>query len=434
MRRNFWIGIILILGIIGVSGYIGWPTTTNFLGREIKVNQGLDLQGGVQLTYEIDLSNTAADERNQAIESTRRVIERRVNSTGVAEPLIQPTKVGDQQAVIVELPGINDVNQAVELIGKTAQLDFREADQNSDPENPNWLPTGLTGKQLSKATVTFDQTTNTPQISIQFNDEGKELFGEVTGRNVGKPVAIFLDEEILSAPNVQEEITAGEAVITGQFDIEEAKQITNLLNAGALDVPIKLVQQQNIGATLGEESVKKSLVAGVVGLVLVMLFMLINYRLAGVAAVIALLAYATITLALFKFIPVTLTLAGIAGFILSIGMAVDANILIYERMREELKEARQLGTELSDDERGKALKIALEESFRRAWPSVKDSNMATLITCFILFVNTTGLVRGFALTLAIGVLVSLFSSITTSRALLRLISFQPWLARKLEKI
>ncbi len=418
MRRNFWIGFILILGLIGLGAYVSLPSTEQFLGRDTIVRQGLDLQGGARLVYELDLSRTNDDDRTNAIESTRQVIERRVNSTGVTEPLIQPGKLGTKQTLIVELPGITDVNEATDLIGKTAQLDFREADPNSDDK---WLPTGLTGKQLSRATVTFDQTTNAPQISLTFNNEGKQLFGDITGRNIGKPVAIFLDEEVLSAPTVQDKITAGEAVITGQFSIQEVKEIVSLLNAGALDVPIKLVEQRTVGATLGEDSVKRSLVAGLVGLILVVIFMLINYRVAGIVAVLALLAYTVITFGLFKFIPVTLTLAGIAGFILSIGMAVDANILMFERMREELA-------------LGKDIKIAMEESFRRAWPSVRDSNMATIITCAILFFFTTGVVKGFALTLAVGVIVSLFSSITVSRSLLRLFALNGGLRRMLERV
>ncbi len=418
MRRNFWIGFSLIIATIAVAVYVALPSTTNLLGRENKIRQGLDLQGGVRLVYELNLSNTAETEKNSAIESTRDVIERRVNTTGVAEPVIQPSKVDGKETVAVELPGISDVQQAIDLIGKTAQLDFREQ-SSANPDD--WIATGLTGKQLQNAAVTFEQTTNVPQISLKFNSEGQDLFAEVTGRNVGKPVAIFLDGEALSAPTVQERITAGEAVITGQFSVPEAREIVSLLNAGALDVPIELIEQRTVGATLGEESVKKSLVAGVIGLALVILFMLINYRAAGLAAVLALAGYTAIVLALFKLIPVTLTLAGIAGFILSIGMAVDANILIFERMREELKGGRDL-------------KLAMEEGFKRAWPSVRDSNMATIITSGILFFTTTGLVRGFALTLALGVLVSLYSSITASRAFLRLFASVGVLRRSLEKI
>ncbi|QQG50046.1 MAG: protein translocase subunit SecD [Candidatus Berkelbacteria bacterium] len=418
LRHKFWIGLVFILAIIGLGAHTSLPSTENLFGRPVKISQGLDLQGGVRLVYELDYSKTTNEDRTEAINSTVKVIERRVNSTGVAEPTIQPGKLGKSDVVTVELPGIEDVNKAIDLIGKTAQLEFREA---GSEENQEWLPTGLSGKQLDKATVTFDQTTNRPQVSMKFNSEGTRLFSEITERNIGKPVAIFLDDEIISAPTVQQKIVEGEAVITGDFTLDEVKDLTNLLNAGALDVPIKLVEQRTVGATLGEESVKKSLVAGLIGLSLVVLFMLLNYRLAGLIAVLALSGYAIITFAIFKYIPVTLTLAGLAGFILSIGMAVDANILIFERLREELAAGRDL-------------KVGLSEAFRRAWPSVRDSNMATLITCAILFFTTTGSIKGFALTLAIGVLISMFSSITASRSFLRLFAKLPVFARGLEKI
>lgn len=421
MRRNFWLGFIVILIVIGVGAYISLPKTTAFWGRPTVVSQGLDLQGGVELKYQMDLSKTPAASQSEAIQSTEQVIERRVNSTGVSEPVIQPITVGNTQAILVDLPGLKDTSQAIALIGKTAELEFKELDPASTSTNPIWKSTGLTGKQLSQASVSFDQNTNAPQISLQFNSDGAQLFGDITSRNIGNQVGIFLDGTLLSAPTVNSQIAGGQAVITGQFTLDEVKQDVNLLNSGALAVPLTLVSQQTVGATLGAQSVKASLVAGVVGLLLVVLFMIFNYRLAGLIATAALFGYSVLTLALFKLIPVTITLSGIAGFILSIGMAVDANILIFERMREELK-------------KGKNFTIALEESFRRAWPSVRDSNMATLITCAILYFNTTGLVRGFALTLALGVIVSLFSSITTSRALLRAVGTGEWGKKYLTKI
>lgn len=422
MKNNFWLGLFAILLVISGGIYVSLPSTTKILGRNVEARQGLDLQGGVRLVYELDLSNTASADQTAALESTRNVIERRVNSTGVAEPVIQPSKVGSTQSVIVELPGVKDVQQAIDLIGKTAQLEFKELDSSStSSETANWISTGLTGKQLEKATLTFNSTTNKPEISLKFNSEGTELFSQITQRNVNKQVAIYLDEQVVSAPTVNEAITSGEAVISGSFTVQEAKDTINLLNAGALDVPIKLVEQRTVGATLGVQSIKDSLVAGLIGLLLVVAFMILNYRLAGVVATLALFGYAVITYALFKLIPVTLTLSGIAGFILSIGMAVDANILIFERMREELRE-------------GKDLKIAMEHAFHRAWPSVRDSNMATIITCAILFFTTTGSVKGFALTLALGVIVSLFSSITASRSFMRLFARSPFLARGLEKV
>ncbi|HUD21026.1 MAG TPA: protein translocase subunit SecD [Candidatus Saccharimonadales bacterium] len=423
MRRNFWLGLVAILLVIGVAAYISTTHASTFLKRKIEVRQGLDLQGGVELTYSLDLSKTAPADQQTAISSTQDVIERRVNSTGVSEPVIEPSKIGNQQVLIVELPGIKDVESAIKLIGTTAQLDFRSEDSSTttDSSNPNWVSTGLTGKQLTNATLTFDSTTNAPQISLQFNSAGTKLFSDITTQNVGKPIAIFLDNQEVSAPTVQEAITTGQAVITGQFTVQQAKDIVNLLNDGALQVPLKQIAQTTIGATLGVQSVKNSIVAGIIGLALVILFMLLNYRLAGLVATLALFSYGLITFALFKAIPVTLTLSGIAGFILSIGMAVDANILIFERMREELRA-------------GKDLHIAMEEAFRRAWPSVRDSNMATIITCAILYFTTSGSVRGFALTLGLGVVISLFSSITVSRYFLRLFAMNPLLARGLEKV
>ncbi len=416
-KRKFWLGLIFILAVTAGSVYVSLPSTESVFGQPVEIRQGLDLKGGVYLKYELDYSRTSTADRTDALSSIVQVIERRVNSTGVAEPTIQPGRIGNTDIVTVELPGIKDVNQAIDLIGKTAFLEFKETNAAGD----NWVPTGLSGRQLQKASVSFDQTTNKPQVSLKFNAEGQRLFGDITERNIGKPLAIFLDDELLQAPTVQQKIVEGEAVITGDSSIQEVKDSVNLLNSGALDVPIKLVEQRTIGATLGEESVKKSIVAGLIGLILVALFMVINYRLAGVIAVLALGGYTAMSIAIFKFIPVTLTLAGMAGFILSIGMAVDANILMFERLREELR-------------RGRDLKIALTEGFRRAWPSVRDSNVATLLTCGILFFTTSGSVRGFALTLAIGVLVSMFSSITASRSFLRLVARIPVLAQQLEKI
>lgn len=272
-----------------------------------------------------------------------------------------------------------------------------------------WLGTKLTGKQLKKARVEFDQTTGAAQVSLEFNDEGAKLFGEITTRNNGKPVAIFLDGEAISIPKVNEPILTGKAVISGNFTMQESKLLAQRLNAGALPVPITLISQTTVGATLGNESVNKSLFAGLIGLLLVAIFMILYYRLPGVVSVIALLIYTTISLFIFKMIPVTMTLAGIAGFILSIGMAVDANVLIFERLKEELKGGRELGS-------------AIDEGFRRAWSSIRDSNISSLITCVILFWFGSSIIRGFAFTLAIGILVSMFSAITITRQLLILVA------------
>jgi protein-export membrane protein SecD len=278
------------------------------------------------------------------------------------------------------------------------------------PEDP-WMPTPLSGKQLERAEVVTDQTTGQIQISLVFDSEGAGLFKEITERNIGKQVAIFLDGTVISAPVVQVAITDGRAVISGGFDLIEARLLSQRLNAGALPVPVNLVSQQTVGATLGASSLNASIKAGIVGILLVMLFMTLFYRLPGLISVIALTIYISLTLAVMKLIGVTLTLAGIAGFILSIGMAVDANVLIFERLKEELQD-------------GKSLKSAVEEGFLRAWTSIRDGNVSTLITCVLLMFFGSSFVKGFAITLGIGVLLSLFSAITVTRMMLRFVV--PW--------
>lgn len=489
---------------------------------------GLDLQGGTHLIYKADVSQIPDNEQDQSIEGVKDVIERRVNSFGVAEPLIQTTKSGDEYRLIVELAGITNVNEAIGLIGETPLLEFKEQNPNpqteltpeevaqleetntqikekaqgildqviagadfaqmarensEDPgsavnggdlgfvsrgtfveefdnvcfdelnvgeiypelvqtqfgyhiikkdavapedggarcshillltqnessflnENDLWIYTGLTGEQLKRAQVSFDQVNN-PQVLVEFNSEGADMFANLTKNNVGKPIAIFLDGSAISTPVVQTEITNGEAVISGQFTITEARTLAQRLNAGALPVPIELISQQTIGASLGKISVEKSLQAGIIGLILVSIFMILYYRLLGIAAVLALAFYGIGVLAIFKFVPVTLTLAGIAGFTLSVGMAVDANILIFERLKEELRKDKPLG-------------VALKEGFARAWPSIYDGNISTLITCFILIGFTTSLVKGFAVTLTIGIIFSMFTAMVVTRVILKI--------------
>ena len=388
--------------------------------RDLTIHQGLDLVGGTHLTLEAEMKDIAPEDRPAALESAKEVIARRVDLYGVTEPLIQTSQLGDSYRIIVELPGLKDINQAIELIGQTAQLDFREPPpEATDPASLSILdyqPTGLTGKDLKKASVQFAQSgpnAGQPVVALRFTSEGAKKFAEITQRNVGKRLAIFLDQLPITAPVVNEPITSGEAVISGQFTTEQAKNLAIQLNAGALPVPIKVIEQKNIGATLGADSVKKSLRAGLVGLVLVVLFMWFNYGRLGLVADLALIIYGLITLALYKLIPVTLTLPGLAGFILSVGMAVDSNILIFERFKEERRT-------------GKPVPLALELAFGRAWDSIKDANVCTLITCFILFnpfdwsfLVTSGMVRGFALTLGLGVVVSLFTGIVVTRTLLR---------------
>ncbi|MBI2008266.1 protein translocase subunit SecD [Candidatus Amesbacteria bacterium] len=380
--------------------------------RDLEFHLGLDLQGGTHLVYQADTSKIRPEDRANAIKATRDNIERRVNLLGVSESLVQTSQVGSDYRLIIELPGISDVLAAINTIGATAQLEFRDSTPATSSARPDFKSTGLTGADLKIAQVQFggssNQISGTPSVGIEFTPQGAKKFAEITKRNINKPLAIFLDDRLVSAPNVQQEITGGQAVISGNFTVDQAKRLVVQLNAGALPVPIKVVEQKNIGATLGSESITKSLFAGVVGLLLIWLFMLANYGFKGLLANLALLIYILMVLSVFKLVPVTLTLAGIAGFILSIGMAVDANILIFERMKEEIRW-------------GRPLQAAMELGFHRAWNSIRDSNMSSLITAGILFWFGSGPVRGFALTLIIGILVSLFTSITVTRSLLRLI-------------
>jgi len=416
LRRNLWILLGAIIIIAALAGLVDWPTGPNLsIGsfyRELKIHEGLDLQGGVHLVFELDTTKIEGKDKSKATESVINIIDRRINGLGVAEPVIQGAKLGGKESVIVELPGVTDTNEAINLIGKTAQLKFLEttAEQPSQITSREdlWQETELTGAHLRRAEVQFDQNTGEPQVSIQFNSEGTRLFADLTQKNLQKPLAIQLDDQIISAPTVQSVIDNGQAVITGQFSIDESKKLAIQLNAGALPVPINLVEQRNIGPTLGTESVKKSLVAGLIGLFLIICFMLIYYKIPGLIATLALAIYTLVVLALFKLIPVTLTLAGIAGFILSIGMAVDANILIFERTKEELFAGKTIGQ-------------AIDEGFRRAWPSIRDSNFSSLITCIILYYGTSGLVRGFAVTLGLGIIISMFTAITVSRTFLKLL-------------
>jgi len=495
-----------------------------------KIHLGLDLQGGTQLTYQTDTAAIPEEQRAVAVEGVRDVIERRVNIFGVAESVIQTAKTGNEWRLIVELPGIKDVKRAIQMIGETPILEFKEQgapkqataaeiqemesynktaevraknilkevlapgsnfsdlakkysedpgskdnggdldwfgkgvmipefekavfedlkvgeitkepvktlfgyhiikkiderkndkgepevkaahilirtkSQESAQQDQQWQYTGLTGKQLKSSSVSFNPQTNEPEVSLEFNAEGTKLFGEITTRNVNKPVAIFLDGEPISIPNVNEPITGGKAVITGKFSLKEAQQLVDRLSAGALPVPIKLISQQNIGPSLGKISVQESVIAGIIGFLVVVLFMIIFYGFRGVLASLALLVYVLINIALYKLIPVTLTLPGIAGFIISIGMAVDANVLIFERIKDE-------------ERLGKQTQGAINDGFRHAWTAIRDSNVTTLITCFLLYQFGTGLVRGFGLILGLGVILSMFSAITVTRTFLKL--------------
>jgi len=383
---------------------------------EVSFKLGLDLQGGSHLVYEADLKNVEKGEEAEAMQGLRDVIERRVNLFGVREPIVRTQQVKDSYRLVVELPGVKDVSEAIKMIGKTPYLEFREETEEEGTSSITFKPTKLTGKYLKKASLGFNQTTLEPQVLLEFNSEGAKLFKEITSRNVGKRLAIYIDDVLISAPVVREEISGGKAQITGNFTVEEARELARNLNAGALPVPIKLISQTSIGPTLGSISLQKSLKAGIWGFLGVILFMILVYRFSGVLAGLALMIYAGILLSLFKLIPVTLTLAGIGGAILSIGMAVDANVLIFERMKEERKA-------------GESFQRAVEAGFSRAWPSIRDSNLTTLIVAVIMFSFGTSFVKGFALTLSLGILVSMFSALFITRTFLR-----SFIGLRLEKI
>jgi protein-export membrane protein SecD len=539
---------VLLLGII--AGLVSYPQAVskiapvyNVLNR-LKINLGLDLQGGIHLEYKADTTQVAADKKDEALQAAQDVIERRINAFGVGEPLVQTAKSGQESRIIIELPGIKDIEGAKKQIKETPFLEFKEeageedikqydklfesanveskkkADEvlkralkgedfsalakefSQDPGSKEkggdldfvkkgafvpefdkvlfeenlkpgqiypqlvetqfgwhiikfieskgegddrevhsqhilfakqsaanvpdfrYKTTGLTGKNLKTAQVVFQsQGLGEPQVSLKFDDEGAKLFAELTKKNLGKTIAIYLDGQVISAPTVQAEITNGEAVITGDFSVDEAKKLAGRLNEGALPVPLTLVSQQSIEASLGQESLQKSLYAGMVGLLAVIIFMLIYYRFLGLVASVALLIYAALMIAIIKLSgsispwPITLTLSGIAGVVLTIGMAVDANILIFERTKEEIR-------------RGRNIHSAIDEGFRRAWTSIRDSNVSSIITAFILMVMSTSFVKGFALMLIIGVLVSMFTAITITRTLLKFL-VGDWVEKKL---
>lgn len=514
-------GLIFLLAVFATL--IVWPNMPGWFGN-FRPHLGLDLQGGTHLVYEADVSQLEGAEKEQGVEALRDVIERRVNAYGVSEPVVQTNFSGDHYRIIVELAGVKDVNEAISIIDKTPNLEFKTQEikpveeedtenvvdevkqqaeevltraldgedfaslaseysedpasavnggdlgyvtrgtfvpsfdeaifdnlavgeispeliesqfgyhiikkldervndsgeievhsahilfqkENADLGNIIWVDTGLTGRNVDQAQLSFEQTSQAPIVLLSFNDQGKELFGQLTTENVGQPIGIFLDNELISSPIVNEAITDGQAQITGNFTVLEAKELVKNLNLGALPVPIELIGQTTVGASLGQESVDKSLVAGYIGLLAAALFMLVFYRLPGFLSVIALGIYTVVSLAIFEIIPITLTLAGVAGFILSIGMAVDANILIFERTKEELRD-------------GKSLNTAIENGFTRAWSSIKDSNISSIITCVILAWFGTSIIKGFAITLGIGIMVSMFSAITVTRTFLRLV-------------
>lgn len=403
--KNSFITFVLIILVAVLSVLFTIPKTPDFLGDK-KMNLGLDLQGGAQLLYQLETDKlkdkSALEAQSEAVD----LIRRRIDDLGVSEPTIQPTRIGNEYGIIVELPGVHDIESAKSIIGKTAQLKFYEIGGDNQEKE-----TDLTGADIKRATFDIDQTTGLSAsaiINLEFNPDGAKKFKEITKRNVGKVLITKLDDEIVNTATVRSEIDGGKAVIEGIETREEAKNTAKLINEGALPAPIKLVQESHVGASLGREAIEKSMVAGVIGIILVAIFMVVYYKGLGLVAVGALTLYTFVVVAVFKLIGVTMTLSGIAGFIFSIGIAVDANILVFERYKEEIQKKLPV-------------KQALENAFTRSWPSIRDSNAASIITALVLYYLASGTVKGFAVTLIIGILVSLFTSIVVTRNILRLV-------------
>ena len=410
--------IALLILAVGVG--IGWYVYSSQQEGSRPFKLGLDLSGGTQLVYRANLDAIKGSDVADSMASLRDTIERRVNLFGVSEPIVQTEHAGTlagtpEERLIVELPGVTDTQKAIELIGQTPVLEFRMlkvgVDQSniaSSTVNELFEPAAITGKDLKSAELQFQGgagSLNEAVVVLHFNSEGAKIFADLTKNNIDRSFGMFLDGSPISVPVIREAIPDGTAVISGGFTPEGAKELARNLNYGALPVPIELISTQTVSGTLGEKAVQDGIMAGIWGVGAVVIFMLLWYRLPGLLAAVALMLYIAVILALFKLIPVTLTAAGIAAFILSVGMAVDANILIFERTKEELEK----GTGTAD---------AIREGFHRAWPSIRDSNISSMITAIILFWFGTSLIKGFALVFGLGVLVSMLTAISVSRTFL----------------
>ncbi len=429
--------LFLIFFLTSIAAFIALPSQIGdwrkpaldfyFLGkhvyRDYQLKQGLDIQGGMQVTLRAQMGNLPSEDHASALESAREIIARRIDMYGVGEASIRTARQEEDYRLIIELPGVADPAEALELLGSTAQLSFRlpAALEDIDPTASasaelflnSFTETGLTGKQLRRATAQLDPQSGKPVIALEMNEEGRELFAQITKDHLNEMLAIFIDEMPIMMPVISTAILDGRAVITGDFTVEEVKNLAIQLNAGALPVAIEVLEQKNIGASLGEAAIAASVRAALIGLALLMVFMVAIYGRLGVIANLSLLVYAILTVALYKVWGVVLTLPGIAGLILTVGMAVDANILIFERMKEELRS-------------GAAYDRAMELGFGRAWDSIKDANFASILTALVLinplnfsFLNTSGAVRGFGITFLLGTLLSLFTGVVLSRLLIR---------------
>ncbi len=429
---------LLAVGIIGLGIIGGHFIYTSELNKTKPFQLGLDLSGGAKLVYVADTSNLAKASLEESLNSLRDLLERRVNTFGVSEPIVSretvTTLTNKEHRINIELPGVTDLKKAESMIGQTPVLEFKTENPNFDPNaikkgftitpemikngkidlsnamsgNEQFTATELTGRFLSRSTLQFDGQTGQPVVALQFDAEGSKLFEKITGDNIGKRIAIYLDGSIVSAPTVNQAITGGQAIISGDFTPEEAKLLVGRLNSGALPVPVSLIATDSVVATLGSAAVTAGMYAGLIALILIGGLLLVWYRLPGFIAVVSLGLYAVITLLVFKTLPVTLTAAGIAGFIISLGMSVDANILIFERMREE----RAAGKTVTD---------TITLGFDRAWTSIRDGNLTSIITSVVLYSFGTTLMQSFAVSFGLGVIISLFITWFTIRILLRAI-------------
>lgn len=424
LKVRIWALLLII-----ISGLIGWFVYVSEVNPDSarKFKLGLDLDGGTHLTYKADTSLLAMRDIPGAMDSLKQTIEKRINVLNVSEPIVQVESgsfFGEvQNRLIVELPGVTDIEQAVKMIGQTPLLEFKLLTEDpkilsilqsasTTPEqfakiaDKIYISTGITGAQLKRANLAFDQYTNQAMVSVEFNDSGKQLLAEVTKKNIGKPMAIFLDGESLSTPVIRDEIITGTAQISGDFTRDEALKLVQNLNFGALPIPISLIETQTIGATLGKDTLHSGVRALLWALAAIFIFLIAFYRMAGAIASVSLVIYSIVMLAMFKIIPVTLTSSGLAGFVLSLGMAVDANVLIFERLKEELKS-------------GLSLYDGIIESGKRAWASIRDGNLSSLISAAVLFwVSGTPVVAGFALVFMIGVIVSWITAVFVSEIML----------------
>lgn len=412
-RYRVFAVIALIAGFL--LTYFVWYTETNQLSS-YRFKLGLDLAGGTELVYKADMSQTAAGERSDALSALQGVIERRVNLFGVAEPLVQTEQASalsgtTEDRLIVDLPGVTDIKAAVAALGETPTLEFRLATTTTIGTTTQTLyeSTGLTGRYLSSATLGFGSGATSgitsPQVILNFNSDGAKLFEKITSQNVGHTLAIFLDGQPISTPTIQEAIPGGQATITGRFTATEARDLVRNLNFGALPVPITLESSSAVGPTLGSAAISAGVQAGIIGFLIVALFMIVWYRLPGVIAALALVEYLAFMLSIIKVIPITLTASGIAGLIISVGMAVDANVLIFERTKEELR-------------KGESPREAVHIGFGRAWPAIRDGHLTMIISGVILFWLGTSIVQGFALVFVLGVLASFISAVSLSRVFL----------------